>query len=73
MFACITVVLAIGGFAERGRIGPVLLFMFCWLTIVYCPIGEWGSQISRQETDPETVSSMLDMERRWLEFRSGWS
>jgi ammonia channel protein AmtB len=40
MFACITVVLAVGGFAERGRIGPILLFMFCWMTVVYCPIGE---------------------------------
>jgi Amt family ammonium transporter len=47
MFACITVVLAVGGFAERGRIGPILLFMFCWLTIVYCPIGE-----SRTSTIP---------------------
>jgi Amt family ammonium transporter len=41
MFACITVVLAVGGFAERGRIGPILLFMFCWLTVVYCPIACW--------------------------------
>ncbi len=41
MFAIITVVLAVGGFAERSKIGPVLLFMFCWLTIVYCPIAMW--------------------------------
>jgi Amt family ammonium transporter len=41
MFAVITGVLAIGGFAERSRIGPVFLFMFCWLTIVYCPIAMW--------------------------------
>ncbi|KAJ9123589.1 hypothetical protein QFC24_003805 [Naganishia onofrii] len=41
MFACITVVLAVGGFAERGRIGPILLFMFCWMTVVYCPIACW--------------------------------
>ncbi|KAL1405277.1 hypothetical protein Q8F55_008904 [Vanrija albida] len=41
MFAVITVVLAIGGFAERSRIGPVMVFMFIWLTIVYCPIACW--------------------------------
>lgn len=41
MFACITVVLACGGFAERGRMGPVIVFMFVWLTIVYCPIACW--------------------------------
>ena len=41
MFAIITVALVIGGFAERSRVGPVLLFMFCWLTIVYCPIACW--------------------------------
>lgn len=41
MFAIITVALVIGGFAERSRIGPVLLFMFCWLTVVYCPIACW--------------------------------
>ena len=41
MFACITVALASGGFAERGRLGPIMLFMFVWLTIVYCPIACW--------------------------------
>ncbi|WOO85832.1 Ammonium transporter 1 [Vanrija pseudolonga] len=41
MFAIITVVLAVGGFAERSRIGPVMVFMFIWLTIVYCPIACW--------------------------------
>lgn len=41
MFAIITVVLACGGFAERAKLGPVLVFMFVWLTIVYCPIACW--------------------------------
>ncbi|EIW71147.1 amt family ammonium transporter [Tremella mesenterica] len=41
MFAVITGVLAIGGFAERSKMGPVLVFMFCWLTLVYCPIANW--------------------------------
>lgn len=37
----ITGVLAIGGFAERSKIGPVLVFVFVWLTLVYCPIANW--------------------------------
>ncbi|WVQ79914.1 hypothetical protein IAT38_002015 [Cryptococcus sp. DSM 104549] len=41
MFCIITGVLAIGGFAERSRIGPVMVFLFCWLTLVYCPIACW--------------------------------
>lgn len=41
MFAVITGVLAIGGFAERSKIGPVMVFLFVWLTIVYCPIACW--------------------------------
>ncbi|KAL7410359.1 ammonium transporter AmtB-like domain-containing protein [Mrakia frigida] len=41
MFACIATVLAIGGMAERARMGPTLVFMFLWATIVYCPIACW--------------------------------
>ncbi|BEJ14345.1 hypothetical protein CspHIS471_0401120 [Cutaneotrichosporon sp. HIS471] len=41
MFAIITVALACGGFAERSKIGPVTVFMFVWLTLVYCPIACW--------------------------------
>ncbi|WVF69650.1 hypothetical protein IAT40_004429 [Kwoniella sp. CBS 6097] len=41
MFCLITGILAIGGFAERSKIGPVLVFLFCWLTLVYCPIANW--------------------------------
>ncbi|ORX33997.1 ammonium transporter [Kockovaella imperatae] len=41
MFAVITGVLAIGGFAERSKIGPVMVFLFVWLTLVYCPIACW--------------------------------
>lgn len=40
MFACITAALAIGGVAERSRLGPLLVFVFIYITIVYCPIGE---------------------------------
>ncbi|KAK4686515.1 ammonium transporter, Amt family, partial [Tremellales sp. Uapishka_1] len=41
MFCVITGVLAIGGFAERSKMGPVLVFIFVWLTLVYCPIANW--------------------------------
>jgi Amt family ammonium transporter len=41
MFACITVALAIGAAAERGRMLPTLVFMFVWSTIVYDPIACW--------------------------------
>jgi Amt family ammonium transporter len=35
MFAVITPVLAIGAATDRGRMGPTLVFMFVWSTIVY--------------------------------------
>jgi len=41
MFAIITGVIAVGGFAERAKIGPIMVFLFVWLTIVYCPIACW--------------------------------
>lgn len=31
-------VIAIGAIAERGRLGPTLVFVFIWSTIVYCPL-----------------------------------
>lgn len=41
MFAAITVALAVGAVAERGRILPCVVFMFIWSTIVYDPIACW--------------------------------
>lgn len=32
---------AIGAAAERGRIGPTMIFAFFWATLVYCPIVAW--------------------------------
>ncbi|GAA5995954.1 ammonium transporter [Rhodotorula paludigena] len=40
-FAGVTAVIAIGGSAERCRIVPLLVFIFCWSTIVYNPIACW--------------------------------
>ncbi|KAF9473932.1 ammonium transporter [Pholiota conissans] len=41
MFAAITAALAVGAIAERGRLGPVLVFIFIWTTIVYDPLACW--------------------------------
>lgn len=42
MFAAITVALAIGAAAERGRLAPALAFGFIWSTIIYDPIACWA-------------------------------
>jgi Amt family ammonium transporter len=41
MFAAITPMIALGAVAERGRLGPLLVFVFVWSTIVYDPIACW--------------------------------
>jgi len=41
MFAAITPMIAIGGFAERAHLGPLLFFVFVWSTLVYDPIACW--------------------------------
>ncbi|CCH45688.1 Ammonium transporter MEP2 [Wickerhamomyces ciferrii] len=41
MFACVTGCLMIGGACERARLGPMMFFLFIWITIVYCPIACW--------------------------------
>lgn len=41
MFSAITVALATGAVAERGRMLPCVIFMFVWATIVYDPIACW--------------------------------
>ncbi|KEF52819.1 uncharacterized protein A1O9_11236 [Exophiala aquamarina CBS 119918] len=41
MFAAITVALAIGAAAERGRMLPAMVFAFIWSTVVYDPIACW--------------------------------
>jgi len=45
MFAAITPILAIGAVAERGRLGPLLVFVFVWSTLVYDPLAcmTWNS------------------------------
>lgn len=41
MFAAITPMIALGAIAERGRLGPVPVFVFMWSTLVYDPIACW--------------------------------
>ncbi|KAH7882832.1 ammonium transporter AmtB-like domain-containing protein [Phlebopus sp. FC_14] len=41
MFAAITPMIAVGAVAERSRLGPLLVFVFVWATIVYDPIACW--------------------------------
>jgi len=33
--------IALGAVAERGRLGPLLAFVFIWSTLVYVPIACW--------------------------------
>ena len=40
-FAIITPALIVGGFAERIRFGPMLLFSMLWLLLVYVPVAHW--------------------------------
>lgn len=40
-FAALVPAIAIGAAAERGRIAPVVPFLFCWATLVYCPLACW--------------------------------
>lgn len=41
MFSCVTVALATGAVAERGRILPCVVFMLVWATLIYDPIACW--------------------------------
>ncbi|KZP04098.1 ammonium transporter [Athelia psychrophila] len=41
MFAAITPILAIGAVAERSKLGPLMVFVFVWSTLVYDHIACW--------------------------------
>lgn len=40
-FACVTAAILMGGLAERGRVFPGMVFIFVWMTLVYCPLACW--------------------------------
>lgn len=41
MFCGVTAAIIMGAVAERGRMIPAMVFVFCWATIVYCPLAYW--------------------------------
>ncbi|MBF0303809.1 MAG: ammonium transporter [Desulfamplus sp.] len=40
-FACITVALVIGSVVDRMKFSSWILFIFLWVTVVYCPVAHW--------------------------------
>jgi hypothetical protein len=41
MFAALVPAILLGAAAERSRMLPALIFIFCWTTLVYDPIAHW--------------------------------
>lgn len=41
LFMCVTLSIIAGATAERGRLLPHMVFLFCFATIVYCPVTYW--------------------------------
>ncbi|AGO13187.1 AaceriAFR037Wp [[Ashbya] aceris (nom. inval.)] len=41
MFAMVSAVLMIGGSGGQARLLPMLIFLFWWVTLVYCPVACW--------------------------------
>ncbi|KAI0003471.1 ammonium transporter AmtB-like domain-containing protein [Xylariaceae sp. FL0662B] len=44
VFEATVCAIAVGGFCERGRLLPIIPFIFLWSTFVYCPLAHmvWG-------------------------------
>jgi Amt family ammonium transporter len=45
-FCSVTGAIVVGASAERGRLVPMMLFIFLWATIVYCPIACWAWNVN---------------------------
>ena len=45
-FCATTAAITAGAVAERGRVLPMMVFLFCWATLVYCPIACWAWNIN---------------------------
>lgn len=41
MFACVTGMIMVGGAHERARLGPMMIYLFIWMTVVYAPVACW--------------------------------
>ena len=45
-FCAVTAAITAGAVAERGRVLPLMVFIFFWATLVYCPIACWAWNIN---------------------------
>ena len=45
-FCATTAAILAGAVAERGRVMPLMVFLFCWATLVYCPLACWAWNIN---------------------------
>ncbi|KAL8631141.1 hypothetical protein Q9189_003175 [Teloschistes chrysophthalmus] len=45
-FCATTAAIVAGAIAERGRVLPLMVFLFFWATLVYCPIACWAWNIN---------------------------
>ncbi|QIW95555.1 hypothetical protein AMS68_001073 [Peltaster fructicola] len=45
-FCAVTGAIVVGAVAERGRLIPMLVFIWFWATIVYCPVAHWAWNIN---------------------------
>ncbi|KAL1597109.1 low affinity high capacity ammonium permease [Paraconiothyrium brasiliense] len=41
-FCAVTAAIIVGAVAERGRLIPMMIFVWIWATIVYCPVACWA-------------------------------
>ncbi|KAF9733336.1 hypothetical protein PMIN06_011885 [Paraphaeosphaeria minitans] len=41
-FCAVTAAIVVGAVAERGRLIPMMIFIWIWATIVYCPVACWA-------------------------------
>lgn len=41
-FCAVTAAITAGAVAERGRLVPMMVFLFFWATIVYAPLANWA-------------------------------
>jgi Amt family ammonium transporter len=41
-FCAVTAAIVVGAVAERGRLIPMMVFIFAWATIVYAPVACWA-------------------------------
>jgi Amt family ammonium transporter len=45
-FCATTAAIVTGAIAERGRLIPMMVFVFVWATLVYCPIACWAWNVN---------------------------